>query len=73
MYYLCILIVVFLAAIDQSLQESVFATALAVAFFTMKLAGEKDVWELVVLKAKKWMAKQIEKSEEILKFVESFF
>ena len=34
------------------------ATALAVAFLESKLAASKDVWEMVVAKAKSWMASQ---------------
>ncbi|ODM92021.1 von Willebrand factor A domain-containing protein 5A, partial [Orchesella cincta] len=43
----------------HGLPEKVFATAIAIAFFTNKLATEKDVWELIVVKAKKWLSKNI--------------
>lgn len=35
------------------------ATALAVAFLETKVAAKKDVWEMVVTKARAWLAKQI--------------
>lgn len=38
--------------------EQLMATALAVAFLESKLAASKDVWEMVVAKAKSWMASQ---------------
>ncbi|CAL8104245.1 unnamed protein product [Orchesella dallaii] len=43
----------------HGIPEKVFATALAVAFFINKLATEKDVWDLVVLKARKWLEKNL--------------
>jgi hypothetical protein len=35
--------------------KQIMATALAVAFLESRLAGSRDVWEMVVVKAKKWM------------------
>jgi len=43
----------------------VFATALAVAYFMNKLDAEKDVWELVVSKARKWLSKNLSDAEKI--------
>jgi len=43
-----------------NLQEQVFVTALAISFFLTKLSAEKDVWELIVMKARKWLAKAIQ-------------
>jgi hypothetical protein len=37
--------------------DTAFATALALAYFTEKLADLKDSWELVEGKAKKWLEK----------------
>jgi hypothetical protein len=46
-------------SIDGQLSEmtmkEVWATVLAVTMFEMKLASERDVWELVVAKARVWM------------------
>ncbi len=57
---------------NQGLKDTVFATALAVAYFSIKLIAEKDVWELVALKAKRWLIKQNVNTDEVLKSVESF-
>jgi hypothetical protein len=38
--------------------KQVMATALAVAFLESKLAASRDVWEMVVAKAKGWMVSQ---------------
>jgi hypothetical protein len=38
--------------------KQIMATALAVAFLESRLAGSKDVWEMVVAKAKVWMVSQ---------------
>lgn len=53
----------------NNLEESILATALAIAFLTTKLPEEKDVWDLVVVKARKWLAKTItpEKMEETIR------
>jgi hypothetical protein len=39
--------------------EQVMATSLAVAYMEARLADSKDVWEMVVEKAKTWMGSQI--------------
>jgi hypothetical protein len=39
-------------------KDSIFATAMAVRFLEVKLKGEKDVWELVVEKAREWLVEQ---------------
>ncbi len=57
---------------NQGLKDAVFATALAVALFAIKLIAEKDVWEIVDLKAKKWVTKQNVKPDDILKSMEDF-
>lgn len=38
------------------LMNEIWATVLAVTFFERKLVAEKEVWDLVVQKAKSWMA-----------------
>jgi hypothetical protein len=38
--------------------KQVMATALAVAFLESKLAASRDVWEMVVAKAREWMVSQ---------------
>jgi hypothetical protein len=43
---------------DAFTSKHVMATALAVAFLESKLAASKDVWEMVVAKAKGWMVYQ---------------
>ena len=40
------------------------ATALAVAFFETKLKNKKEVWEMVVAKARAWLAKQLEADQK---------
>ena len=54
---------------DAFTSEQVMATALAVAFLELKLAASKDVWEMVVAKAKGWMTSQVdaERAVEIAK------
>jgi hypothetical protein len=39
--------------------EQFMATALAVAYMETKLTNSKDVWEMVVAKAKNWMGTQV--------------
>jgi hypothetical protein len=39
--------------------EQVMATCLAVAYMEVRLADSKDVWEMVVEKAKTWMGSQV--------------
>lgn len=39
--------------------EQLMATSLAVAYMETQLADSKDVWEMVVTKAKTWMASQV--------------
>jgi hypothetical protein len=39
--------------------EQLMATALAVAYMETKLTSSKDVWEMVVAKAKIWMGTQV--------------
>jgi len=43
---------------DAFATEGVMATALAVAFLESKLAASRDVWEMVVAKAKAWLASE---------------
>ncbi|KAK4504201.1 hypothetical protein PRZ48_005117 [Zasmidium cellare] len=53
----------------------VAATALIVAYFETKLADKKDVWEMVVAKARNWLVGQMggkEKVEEVLRGAERF-
>lgn len=44
------------SGLSDGLMKDVWATVLAVMMFERKLAAEKDVWELVVEKAKLWVA-----------------
>jgi hypothetical protein len=39
--------------------EQVMATSLAVAYMEAQLADSKDVWEMVVEKAKAWIGSQV--------------
>lgn len=39
--------------------EQVMATSLAVAYMEVRLADSKDVWEMVVKKAKTWVGSQV--------------
>lgn len=43
---------------EDEKKDSIFATAMAVRFLEVKLKGEKDVWELVVEKARGWLVEQ---------------
>ena len=43
---------------DTFASRQVMATALAVAYLESELAAGKDVWEMVVAKARSWMASQ---------------
>jgi phage tail tube protein FII len=47
-------------ASKANLQEQVFTTALAISFYVTKMSGEKDVWELIVNKARKWLGKSLQ-------------
>lgn len=44
--------------VSSEKQGSVVATALAVAFLQSRMAHEADTWELIVEKAKNWLARQ---------------
>jgi len=53
--------------------ENAWATALAVTFFVKKLANEKESWELVCNKAKKWLVKECPSTaDKILAHAEQF-
>jgi hypothetical protein len=57
---------------DKSLDKKVVATALAVRFLEIKLAGEKESWELIVDKAMGWLEEKLgseEKVKEVLTMV----
>lgn len=56
------------------MQEQVFATALAISFFVKNLSDEKDAWELIVIKARKWLAKalQSEQIDDVIKAAMAF-
>lgn len=43
--------------------KNVMATALAVAYLETKLAASKDVWEMVVAKARVWMRTRVSRDE----------
>lgn len=43
------------ASDKHNLTNQVFATALAISFFVNNLADEKDKWDLIVVKARKWL------------------
>jgi hypothetical protein len=45
------------ATLDMGQKKKLWATVLAVGMFERKLQSEKDVWELVVSKAKTWLSK----------------
>ncbi|CAL8143672.1 unnamed protein product [Orchesella dallaii] len=49
----------------HGLPDKVFATALAIAYFMNKLHSEKDMWELIVLKARKWLAKNLSDAGQV--------
>lgn len=49
----------FLAAVRKDLQENIIATAIAVAVFPAKYTSESDDFDLVVEKAKNWMATRL--------------
>ena len=51
--------------------QTVWATVLAVTMFEKKLAGEKDVWELVVAKARDWIAALPSVQDEDVKRLET--
>lgn len=61
-------------ATKNNLSEEVYATALAIVFFVTTLPEEKDVWELIVLKAKKWLKKTYQAGDvdTVLKLAETF-
>jgi hypothetical protein len=40
---------------DAQIAEKIFATALVICFLEQKMAGEEDMWELVVEKARTWL------------------
>ncbi|KAG0220559.1 hypothetical protein BGW42_000340, partial [Actinomortierella wolfii] len=47
----------------------VVATALAISYFESKLQKDKDTWELIVEKAKSWLATKLggeDKADELL-------
>ncbi|XP_037045008.1 von Willebrand factor A domain-containing protein 5A-like [Bradysia coprophila] len=48
------------ASTKHKFTQQVFATALAICFFTNHLANEVDKWELIVLKARKWLAMAVQ-------------
>jgi hypothetical protein len=48
-----------LTGLSEEQRKSLWATVLAVGMFERKLAAEKDVWELVVEKARAWMAELV--------------
>jgi uncharacterized protein YegL len=47
-----------IAGAPSSAADLVFATAVVCAYFEKKLAAEKKIWQLVVKKARGWIAKQ---------------
>lgn len=44
--------------------EVALATAMVIAFLEVKLAKEEDIWEMVVEKAKNWLAANVSDAEE---------
>lgn len=69
-----IISIIFLASNKHNLADQVFATALALSFFVHNLADEEDKWELIVIKARKWLTKTIqsENVDTILKIASDF-
>jgi hypothetical protein len=43
------------SGLSEEVRRKLWATVLVVGMFEMRLGGERDVWELVVEKAKAWM------------------
>ena len=53
--------------VDGAQKGQAWLTALAVAIFEVKMAGQKDLWELVADKAKKFVVKTLgERAEEAM-------
>jgi hypothetical protein len=52
--------------LSEEQKRDLWATVLAVATFESQLAGERDVWELVVDKANAWIVRTVgEASEDV--------
>jgi len=47
-----------LPASAASKAELLLASAVVCAYFAVRLAGEKEIWQLVVQKAKRWLRKE---------------
>ena len=51
-------------------KENLWATVLAVFMFEKKLSSEKDMWELVVSKARDWVSELVSAWDEDVKRLE---
>lgn len=55
-----VIVLIILGATNLKLEDQIFATVLAISFFITKLSSEKDSWELIVKKARKWLGSTLQ-------------